>query len=370
MTTHTTHVINEANYFLASIAGLTDDSASRRPYAPSSVVNDSEEWATHVQSNSDPTYLSWCWHSTRLSQRPLIDTASCGDIKKSASVWVALVKSGPDGWWKDCIDAPHSKVEQWVMQLDDARLGDTRGLIEWFSREYACTTPCSKELQIFWELSLISLRETFHDTCLQSALWPYFLATLEHNAHFPENLPLRIIPDMVKDRSDPIPSQFWKWFDLPLFPQAHTHEKHIKPGAWSVLWHAWLPISWRCELAVRLAETIENAITQGHVFRIPDDLRALWQAGPAFSAPYNIMLASAMLINPRIAEQNPWSMCRTSHWLDDVEHFYPDSHHLRSFYAQLDGLSVEDARAWLAQRMQTSTIKVELPEADLLEDSN
>lgn len=370
MTTHSTHVISEASFFLASITGLADANSTLRPYASSAIVNDSETWATHVQSNCDPTYLSWCWHSTRISQKPLSETASCGDIKKSAIVWVALIKSGPDGWWKDCIDLPASKVEQWAMTLGDARLGNTTGLINWFASEYACVPPCSKELQIFWELALISLRETSHDTSLQSALWPCFLSTLEHTSHFPENLPLRIIPDMVKDRGDAIPCQFWKWFDLPLFPQADPHEKHIKPGAWSVLWHAWLPMAWRCELAVRLAETIENAIAAGHVFRIPDDLRALWQAGPGFIPPYNIKLAATMLTNPRVGEQNPWSMSRTNHWLDDIEHFYPDAHLLRSFYAQLDGLSVEDARAWLVQRAQPDTINVELPDVDLLEESN
>lgn len=334
------------------------------------LVNDHEAWIAQVQDNDDPDYLSWCWYSTRENQRALPETFSYNDIKHRALVWLAIIKSGREGWWADLSQSNRNSFEAWALAVADARFGRVAALVEWIELEYAMAKPASMELQVFWELALLALRELLHLDSVKAALWPHFLDTLSHLTHFPENLPLRIIPDMAKDYTEEPPAEFWQWFDHPLFPQARPYEKHIKPGGWSILWHAWLPPQWRHAIAIKIVETVEEAMADGIALKLPDDLRTIWQVGPSFAFPYNILLARAMLTSPRQDSPNPWSHNITEHWLDDIEHFYPDAHFLRTFNSNLDGLTVEDARAWLTQRAYPATSGIELPLVDFVDNDN
>lgn len=339
-------------------------------WASASTVNASDSWISTVQTNNDANFLEWCWYSTRYGQTSLHDAISYNEIKMRACVWATIIKSGPDFWWASLEDTDEHYIETWAIALGNAHFGRFAPLLDWLKDEYQRASPCSKELQIYWELALLSLRELDHMNELHEALWPMFLNTLTHSSHIPENLPFRIIPDMVRGCEDTVPQEFWSWFDHPLFVQALPHEKHVKPGTWSILWHAWIPQSWRYEIAVRLVETIETALANGHTVRIPDDLRTIWLAGASFPAPYNILLARAMLINPRTDTENPWSLQTTEHWLSDMEHFYPETHLLKAFHAQLDGLSVEDARSWLTQRAFPAQSEVKLPTENLILDEH
>lgn len=334
----------------ATLAAAAAKQLTDQDWAEAAVVNDIALWTAHIQSCGDPTYLTWCWRSTQAHQKPLFQAANYAGIRHAAALWLTILKRGEGSWWEALRPSAVLPVETWAFSIARARTGDLQEFATWCKNTYSATSIEGRGFQIFWELALLGARESLNADAAQSILWPYFLDTLQHVEHHPAGLPQHLLPQMGKYGPVPPPIEIISWLRAPSPVTALPHEKHEPAGRWAHLWDVWLPNAWRQEIAVILVELMESARAGGHPVTLSDEIRTIWMAGPTFEHPHTARLARAMLIAPRVGQPNAWSGQRTDHWLDDVEHFYPEASALREQYMTFDGLSVEIARDWLTQQ--------------------
>jgi hypothetical protein len=331
----------------AALAASAKSQIEDQDWAGPDVVNDLALWNAHIQSCGDSTYLTWCWKSTQAHQRPLVQDISYSAIRQAASVWLTMLKKGSPGWWTGLRLCAMRPIEDWAFAVASARSGDLSLFDLWCKKTYSETSLDSSGFQIFWELALLGSRESLQVDSAQSILWPYLLDTLKHREHHPAGLVQHILPQMGKYGPPCLPRSVSDWLKTPSLITGFIHEKHEPAFRWKHLWHAWLPDSWRQEISVHLVEIMERARAEGIAVTLPDEIRTIWIAGSSFDDRIRARLARAMLISPRIAQPNTWSGHRTEHWLDDVEHFYPEARILREPSMAFNGISPEVARGWL-----------------------
>jgi hypothetical protein len=334
----------------ATLAAAAAKQITDKDWAEPEVVNDIALWTAHIQSCGDPTYLTWCWKSTQAHQKPLLQAPNYAGIRQAASLWLTILKRGNGSWWEELRQHATLPIESWAFSVALARDGDLDEFATWCKNTYSATSMAGRGFQIFWELALLGSRESLHVEDTQSILWPYFLDTLLHVEHHPAGLPQHLLPQMGKYGPIVLPVEISTWLRAPSPSTAAVHEKHEPASRWKHLWDAWLPSAWRQEIAVGLVEIMETARASGAAVTLSDEIRTIWMTGPTFDREYTARLARAMLIAPRSGQHNTWSDQRTEHWIDDIEHFYPDASILRDQYMTFDGISVEIARDWLTQQ--------------------